>query len=372
MKRSFLILLIFLVLMSSGTCTRPPLEEDANVQVLGIYPAGAGEFIIPAIKSVYDAREYLYYDSLLFIRTDSAAGILHTAGIALQYRPNIQDIYLLPNGNFLFCGNLGDDYYSTYTFREISPEAIIVGDQPFPDRISSICPAKDGNMFYFGFELRDTLPNAFLYMKKDPAGDTLWLRSVDVGARSHNIEGGFPTDDNGCIATGNIWTQDLSNQLFAVRIGPDGDTLWTARYGGDRVDYLHEALELSDGSHLLLGLLALHDSSNSDWSLSYGEQVYLVRLTAAGDKIWTLPVGNTLRESPAALIEHSGGNYILAGNRNESYVYLFDKPLAWVAAISPEKELLWMREFESRVASGVRELPSGEILLVSSDITGSR
>ncbi|MDD3715714.1 MAG: hypothetical protein PHX07_08290 [Candidatus Marinimicrobia bacterium] len=373
MKRSFWILMAFLILMSSGTCTRPPLEEDAMVQVLGIYPAvEEGEFVIPAIKSVYDARNYNYSDTLLFIRTDSEAGILRAPGKPLAYRPNINNLYRLPNGNFLFSGNISDDSYSYYnTLREISPEGLDIRQQNFPDRISSVCPANDGNMFYFGYELRDTLPNAFLYMKKNLAGDTLWTRSLDVGARYHNIESGTPTADNGCIALGNIWTQDRSNDMFAVRITADGDTLWTGRYGGDRVDYLRHALELPDASSLLMGTIALYDSSNFDWSLSYGEQVYLVRVSSGGQKIWTLPVGKTLRESSNSLIRHSGGNYILAGNRDESYAYLFDEPVAWVAAISPDAELLWMREFDSRISNGILELPSGEILFLSSVVSGT-
>lgn len=371
MIRSFGILMAFLILMSSGTCTRPPLEEDAMVQVLGIYPATEGKFVIPAIKSVYNAREYSYSDTLLFIHTDSEAGILRTAGMPLAYRPNIDNLYQLPNGNFLFSGNISDDSYSYFnTLWEISPEGLNIRRQDFPDRISSVCPAKDGNMFYFGYELRDTLPNAFFYMKKNPAGDTLWTRSLDVGARYHSIVSGTATTDNGCIALGNIWTQDRSNDMFAVRINSDGDTLWTGTYGGDRVDYLRNALELPDASSLLMGTIALYDSSNHDWSLSYGEQVYLVRVSSGGQKIWTLPVGRTLRESPNSLIRHSNGNFILAGNRDESYTYLFDEPVAWVAAISPDAQLLWMHEFDSRIANGIRELPSGEILLLHSVISG--
>ena len=105
--------------------------------------------------------------------------------------------------------------------------------------------------------------------------------------------------------------------------------------------------------------------------MNSGEQVYLIKLAANGDKLWTKAVGNTLRESPNAIIEASDGSLILLGTRSQSYAYLYDETMGWISKLSADGEEIWIQEFESKLPMGVRELPNGDFIAVTSNLTDS-
>lgn len=369
MKSSFWVLLLFLLLMSAGTCSRPPVDEEpAEVQVLGIYPYETNHYFIPLIKSKY--VDYNYLDSLIFLHIDSSGTVLRAPAYPLISRPNIDNIYYLNNQNIILNGTFSSDEYYFYSYGswEMSPEAELLQNRTFPDRMSALCPLSDGNILYFGLVPGDSIGREDLrYMNIDPDGDTLWQRQLAL-QNSIYIRGGVPLPDRECIALGNIWTSERSYDMFAAYINAAGDTLWTRSYGGDRYDDFHSGILLSDGDFLLAGRLDLYDSTNTDWSLSYGQQVYLIRVAPDGGKRWSHPYGTTLREMPVDILENSDGSISLLGLRDESYAYLYDVPTGWVLRMDPDGETLHMAEFPSRIPAGMCELPSGNTLIAASRI----
>jgi hypothetical protein len=368
MKIYLWFLLMVLFLMSSGTCSRPPVDEDpAEVRVLGLFSGETDQYFIPLIKVRFQENSYINH--CIFVHIDSSGHILRAPGREIDSPPNVEQTYQTGNGNLIISGNLSMDmYYYRQGFWELSPENELLREQRFPDRIGSLCPAADGNMFYFGSAHSDTGSyDDLLYMKQTPAGDTLWQRRIPVSTNSY-FTGGVPLSDNGCLALGTVWFRDRANDMFLARIAPGGDILWTGTYGGDRHDDMVTGLELSDGGFLVAGRLDVYDSTNTNWSLAYGQQIYLIKLSSDGIKDWSHPFGNTLREMPVEILESRDGNYILLGLRDESYAYLFDEPMGWVSKITPQGQTLWTVEFPGRIPAGIQELSSGNYLIAASRI----
>lgn len=366
MKHSPWLFLLFLVLMSSGTCSRPPLEEDsAEIQVLGIYPIENDHFFVPLLKSKY--VEYEYQDSLIFFHIDSSGNVLRAPAYSLSGRPNIENIYQLDNGNLIISGSFLQDHYYNYRngFLELTPEGVLVQEKTFPERMFAMCPVSDGNIIYFGIAPGDsTNIDDLIYMKLSSLEDTLWFRRVTPNSTVY-MSGAVPLAGGECLALGYARFPGKGNDMYATYINVGGDILWDRHYGGDRYDDFVTGIQLSDGDLLLAGRLDLYDSTNTDWSLNSGHQTYLVRVGADGSKRWSHPYGPTLRESPVDIHENSDGSITMLGYRNESYAYLFDVPSGWVMKIDAEGEVLHSTEFPSRIPAGMCRLPSGDLLIAA-------
>jgi len=372
MKKFLFFISLLLIALSFSACTRPPVEDEVEVEigVYGIYPAPNNTYSILVSKSLYDRANYQYNDSLLFIQIDTAGNEIAYTGFATEDRPNLREFHLLSDGNIMFFGNMSGYYYSyNYSTWSYSPLGVLQWELEMGDRTNGIAPAQDGNLFVFGWEESDTSYDDIAYSKIETDGDTLWSHRIPTKNYSTSIRSGIPTSDNGCFGFGQMWIRERGSEILLAKISSSGDTLWTGLYGGDSYDNANFALELSDASLLIAGTLNVYDSTNMDWGLNSGEQVYLIKLSASGDKLWTKAVGNTLRESPNAIIEADDGSLILLGTRSQSYAYLFDETMGWVSKLSPEGEEIWIREFENKLPVGVRELPNGDFLVVTSNLS---
>jgi len=371
MKNPLIFFALLLTMLSFLACTQPPIEEEAEVQinVYGIYPGPDNTYSILVSKSLYDQENYRYIDSLLFIQIDTAGNEIACPGFETEARPNLREFHLLNNGNIMIYGNMSSYYHSySYSTWEYSPLGVLQWELEMGDRTNGIAPSQDGNLFVFGWENSDSLYDDISYSKIEQDGDTLWSYRVPSSHYRTSILSGTPTSDNGCVGLGETWITGRSTDIVVVRISSLGDTLWTGFFGGNSYDNVNFALELSDASILVVGALNVHDTTNADWRLNSGEQIYLIKLAANGDKLWTKAVGNTLRESPNAIIEASDGSLILLGTRSQSYVYLYDETTGWISKLSADGEEIWIQEFESKLPMGIRELPNGDFIAVTLNI----
>jgi len=115
--------------------------------------------------------------------------------------------------------------------------------------------------------------------------------------------------------------------------------------------------------------LSLEDTTNNNYSLSRGRQVYLIKISSGGEILWTNSYGTTLDEKVMDVMELSDGNILICGFREENYVYLFDKPAAWLKKIDSEGNELWTVEFERYYPAQIGEDSAGDIYLAASEMT---
>ncbi|MCF7832353.1 MAG: hypothetical protein K9N05_02100 [Candidatus Marinimicrobia bacterium] len=362
--------LIFLV-FGFWSCTIPLAEDEveAEISVIGLYPTGGTNYSVLLSKSVRDYVNYNYLDSLLFVQIDSSGNEISSNGISLTNGPYIRENFLLDDGNIMLFGNLNSESYTwNYSTQVYTPTGNLVWRIDMANKTNGVCPSQDGNLFVFGWDYGDYDYDDLTYAKIEPDADTLWNFSIPGISFNASISSGTPTADNGFIAIGDIWLQGSSSDILTSRVSSTGDTLWTGIFGGDRYDDVYFADILSDGSVMIIGALNVYDSTNSNWWLNSGEQVYLIKLTADGDKLWTKAFGNTLREEANAFIEASDGSLLLCGTRNQSSAYLYDETVGWVSKLSSDGEEVWLTEFENKLPVGIRELPDGDFLVVTSNL----
>lgn len=378
MKKLLCILSIIFTLLTLWGCLDPtePEESNSEIEVIGLFPAENDNFTILAGKSTHLDNTWETNDTLLFIQINNDSEIQSTYALPTFEQPNVQ-ASLLSNGNILLFGNLSNYYSWEYSAWEYTPAGTQEWELSLGEQVNGICPSNDGNLFVFSQQSSENnYPYSYDYddlliTKIRTDADTIWSKRYPTYNWSTSLRTGIASADNGCIAIGRKWQQNRGSDIWVMKFSEQGDSVWSGLYGGDRYDDIHSVSTLSDGSILVCAELNLYDTTNTDWSLNSGQQVYLIKLSENGNKIWTKAIGPTLRESLNAFIEASDGSLIVCGTRDESYAYIFDETVGWIAKLSTNGNLVWQQEFENKIPVGIRELSNGDFLAVTKNLTGN-
>lgn len=97
------------------------------------------------------------------------------------------------------------------------------------------------------------------------------------------------------------WGRCQSNSAF-------GDSLWSATFGGSVGDHCYSVIQTADGGFALAGI------TQSFIYGSLGYNIWLVRLNANGDSLWSRAYGVTDHDNEAfSVIENPNGEFILTG-----------------------------------------------------------
>lgn len=137
--------------------------------------------------------------------------------------------------------------------------------------------------------------------------DTLWTRTC--GGMSAEC-GNFveQTSDRGYISVGSTKSFGSGkDDVYLIRMNHDGDTLWTATYGGLKHDSGSCVRQTKDGGFVIVGETLSFGSGNKD--------IYLVRVDEMGDTVWTRTYGGPSHEIGRAILEIGDEGFLIAGYR---------------------------------------------------------
>jgi hypothetical protein len=99
------------------------------------------------------------------------------------------------------------------------------------------------------------------------------------------------TLDGGYLLTGAISSTGMtsdSSDIWIVKVSSAGDSLWTRRFGGDDYDNCRAVFDLEDGGFMLTAHTASFGAGYDD--------AWLIRLTDSGDTLWTRTYGTEVTE----------------------------------------------------------------------------
>jgi len=136
--------------------------------------------------------------------------------------------------------------------------------------------------------------------------DTAWTKTFG----GVNPDAGLSvqqTADCGYIITG--WTHSYSAgaaDVYVIKTDGNGDTIWTRHYGGVLDDQGLAIQQTADSGYVIAG-----------WTASFGandRDVYLIRMDAYGDTLWTGICGNLGRDQGCAVVLIANGEFVVAGS----------------------------------------------------------
>ncbi|MBD3234709.1 MAG: hypothetical protein GF315_13370, partial [candidate division Zixibacteria bacterium] len=179
--------------------------------------------------------------------------------------------YETNDGGYIIAGTkyITDDYYFHLIKTDETGEPLwtrnwnISGNNHCNDM--NITP--DGGYILAGLT---TLNGQSAAIKSDADGNSQWATTYyPIGTTFYGVD---IADDGGYVFCGRGATQ--GNNFHLVKTNPDGDTLWTANYGGDEWEEALDIYTCSDGGFVLTG-----------WTESYGpgnRSIYVVRTAPYG------------------------------------------------------------------------------------------
>jgi hypothetical protein len=171
----------------------------------------------------------------------------------------------------------------------------------------SVQQTHDKGYIIAGFVNSIGSPEDILVMKVDSLGDEIWTQTygTSLGDRAYCVRECV----DGCYVVVGESERELGGNtitdVYLLKLHPNGDTIWTKKYGGDGWDHGHCVRELQNGCYIVVGGTTSIGAG--------GEDVYLLKVDPAGDTIWTKIYGGSSAQNGKCIQETVDGGFIITG-----------------------------------------------------------
>jgi hypothetical protein len=204
---------------------------------------------------------------------------------------------------------------------------------------------------------------AFLVFLCAEPPDTLW--SETYGGGSHDVAYSvIETQDGGYVIAGLSMSYGSGAQdVYAVKTDDEGTVLWTRTWGGYGMESAHHVSETPDGGLIFACYTESYGSG--------GKDVYVVRTDADGDTSWTRTYGGPLQDCGYCAIPTGDGGYLVSGYRDGPSGWV--KGNLWLLRLDANGDTLWTKayggpgeDFGFRIC----QTPDGEYVITGRNSTG--
>jgi hypothetical protein len=188
--------------------------------------------------------------------------------------------------------------------------------------------------------------------------DTLWTRTFG-GAENDGFRDVVPAPDGGLVAAGYTWSSGNGlMDVYAVKTDDAGDLVWEKTYGGTGRDYGHSVCAVPAGGFAIAGYTTSQGAGKED--------VYVLRIDASGDTVWTRTYGGPELDAGMAICATSDGGLVVTG-RTESFGA--DYIDLWALKLDAAGDTLWTRTVTGpgmQWGEDVCETPGGDYVIAGS------
>lgn len=146
--------------------------------------------------------------------------------------------------------------------------------------------------------------NAYL-VRVGGDGEPQWARSIDEPGdqRVYHIT---RTEDSAFVVTGTSgFHSRASRDVYVARVGAEGDLIWTRTYGGEPDDVGHGVMALAGGDVLVTGYGGTRSNGGTD--------VYLLRLDPEGNLRWWRHDGGPEDDRAMMSAPRGNGGFVTVG-----------------------------------------------------------
>jgi hypothetical protein len=261
-----------------------------------------------------------FHVNALLIRVDSGGDTLWTRMLGdTVSSESAQAIFPLEDGGFLIAGDidpLSNGMTDIYLLR-LNGDGDTLWTRPLPSEsaasATSLIRLTDGNFLISGSISGQSAD--FYFVKVTPTGDTLWTRQYG-GAGYDLVYDAIPTADGGAVYAGLTDSYGQGGDMYMARLSSAGDSVWAHNYGGPEEDHAHSLAATSDGGYLVFGHTDSYGALNGD--------AYLIKTDETGNVQWTYTYGSPDYEAFESARQLADGGVILCGNRSgASYADMF-------------------------------------------------
>src|SRR4030042_1550179 len=164
--------------------------------------------------------------------------------------------------------------------------------------------ASDNNYVIAGYTHSYGAGDADMYVLKiQPYGTVIWEKTYG-GANTDYAYDLQETNDNGFIIIGLTASYGAgSGDLYAIRLNPNGDSIWAKTYGGLDIDCGNSVQQTVDGGYIAAGYTYSSGAGGMD--------IYVVKMDSNGDSTWTRTYGTAGTDYGSEVIPTVDGGYVV-------------------------------------------------------------
>jgi hypothetical protein len=243
------------------------------------------------------------YD-LYLIKLNTSGDTLWTKTYGGVNSDNANDVRELANGGYILCGSTNNDAWIIKTDSLGNTLWNTSVDKSMAETAESVCETGDGGFMAIGASGAFGLADILL-IKLNGAGDILWTRTYGIPGYNwgHDI---IRTPDGGFVAVGTIYMPDAGGeQVWMLRMNAAGDTVWSRNFGGNDEDWGFSIQYTSDSGYIIGGTVHY---SGSPWY-----QGLFIKTDSAGKMLWSKTCGGIEDEWILSVQQTTDGGYIGCG-----------------------------------------------------------
>jgi hypothetical protein len=264
-----------------------------------------GGYIVAGTTGSFGAGSTDFY----LVRTNSSGDTLWTRTYGGSYDESAYSVQQTSDGGYIIAGSRwgGMEFYVVKTDSSGNVVwAHTYWGSDWGSFARSVRQTTDGGYIVAGTTMTSDMSFCFFVVRTNGQGDTLWTRIygwyLDFG---YSVQ---QTTDAGYIVAGG--TNSGVEDFYLVKIDAQGDTLWTRTYdatiGDDwAADCAYSIQQTTDGGYIVAGETALH--------ASYVRNMYVVKTGAEGDTLWTRIYGGSSDDAAYSVQQTADGGYVAAG-----------------------------------------------------------
>jgi hypothetical protein len=199
----------------------------------------------------------------------------------------------------------------------------------------AVCPTDDGGYLFCGGTESFGAGDWDVYLlRTDAGGDTLWTRTY--GGVGRDLGAGLaPVPDGGFIVAGETASYGAGDyDIYLLRIDADGDTLWTRTYGGAEHERGSGIIRTTDGRYAVCGRTSSFGAGDHD--------AYLVLVDVDGDTLATRTYGGAQTDIAFSIRQTSEGGFVLGGVTSSRGAGSYDH---WLVKTDAQGDLEWSRPY---------------------------
>jgi hypothetical protein len=198
-----------------------------------------------------------------------------------------------------------------------------------------------GNVYVTGWSTGSGTGVDWATIKYDPSGNELWVRRFNATFNGEDFPTAIAVDELGNVCvTGQGFYQDTDRDYVTIKYGPDGDTVWMARYDGpvDGYDYA-TCMALDDSGYIYVSGQSIGDGTGFDYAT--------IKYHPDGDTVWVrryTALGNHWDAATAMAVDPQGNVYVTG----ESYADDTDKDYLTIR-YCPNGDTAWTGRYNGPV-----------------------
>ncbi|MBL7806605.1 MAG: T9SS type A sorting domain-containing protein [Saprospiraceae bacterium] len=190
----------------------------------------------------------------------------------------------------------------------------------------------------------------FWAVKVDKNGNLLWQKAY--GGTDHDrCYGSDVTTDGGIIMVGPTWSNNINVSGhhgdidgWVIKLDQNGILQWQKCLGGSSWDELWSVQQTADGGYIAVGRAGSNDGDVTGWQGAL--DFWVVKLSPTGDIQWQKALGGSLVDIGYAIKQTPDGGYIVAGESSSmdgDCIGLHGGADIWVVKLSEAGEFEWQK-----------------------------